>query len=188
MSRLRVSTEAVAMALGASEERADKLLGGLTRPQANWRPDAHSWSVWQCVDHLGRTNVAYAGALQQAVSSSEKANGSTSEFAPGWFGSWFVGRVEPPVRTKFKAPGKIVPAIAGDMQDVLAAFKRSHGPLRRVLESAATVDLNRVRFRNPFVPLVRFTVATGLLIVSAHDRRHLWQAEGLTKLPQFPRS
>ncbi len=39
------------------------------------------------------------------------------------------------------------------------------------------MDLNRIRFKNPFVHLLSFTVGTGLLIILAHDRRHLWQAE-----------
>jgi hypothetical protein len=39
------------------------------------------------------------------------------------------------------------------------------------------LDLNRLRFRNPFIGLLRYSVATALLVIGAHDRRHLWQAE-----------
>jgi len=31
--------------------------------------------------------------------------------------------------------------------------------------------------KNPYLPLIRFTVGTGLLIMPAHERRHLLQAE-----------
>jgi hypothetical protein len=45
------------------------------------------------------------------------------------------------------------------------------------VERAADCDVNRIRFRNPFVPLIRFTLGTGLEILVRHERRHLEQAE-----------
>jgi hypothetical protein len=33
-----------------------------------------------------------------------------------------------------------------------------------------------VRFPNPFIRGVRFSLATGLHVIAAHERRHLWQA------------
>jgi hypothetical protein len=33
-----------------------------------------------------------------------------------------------------------------------------------------------VRFKNPFIHGVRFSLATGLYVIAAHERRHLWQA------------
>ncbi len=38
------------------------------------------------------------------------------------------------------------------------------------------VDKFRIRFPNPFLPALRFTVGAGFLIIAAHERRHLWQA------------
>jgi hypothetical protein len=38
------------------------------------------------------------------------------------------------------------------------------------------IDLASVRFPNPFMPGMRFSLATGLHIIVAHERRHLWQA------------
>ncbi|MEX2663206.1 MAG: hypothetical protein WD227_14850 [Vicinamibacterales bacterium] len=37
--------------------------------------------------------------------------------------------------------------------------------------------MNRATFQNPFIPVIRMRVSTGLHVVAAHDRRHLWQAE-----------
>jgi hypothetical protein len=33
---------------------------------------------------------------------------------------------------------------------------------------------------------VRFSIATGLFVIAAHDRRHLWQAEQVKQAPGFP--
>ena len=187
MARLIVPLETVSEALQAVEKDAANLIRGLSTKQGDWRPYEHSWSIRQCLDHLAKTNATYAAALQEAVSRS-KASGRTSELAPGWFARWFIAQMEPPVRTKFKTFAIVAPAGTGSVQDALKAFEMSHEPLRRVLESAAGVDFNRVRFRNPFVPLLRFSIATGLLIVNAHDRRHLWQAKQIAEMAEFPRS
>jgi hypothetical protein len=40
----------------------------------------------------------------------------------------------------------------------------------------AEIDLTGVRFPNPFIRGVRFSLATGLHVIAAHERRHLWQA------------
>jgi len=44
------------------------------------------------------------------------------------------------------------------------------------LSANADFDLAGVRFPNPFVRGVYFSLATGLHVIAAHERRHLWQA------------
>jgi len=188
MSRLCVSVEAIADALRAADDDATKLVSRLTPNQADWRPSSQSWSIRQCFDHLAQTNTIFADSLQEAVSRSKKSGGSTSQITPGWFGSFFVAKMEPPVTTKFKNPPKVTPSASGNIQDALAAFKKSHELVRKVLESSANVDLNRVRFRSPFLSILSFSVGTGLLTINAHDRRHIWQAERIAALPEFPPS
>jgi hypothetical protein len=46
-----------------------------------------------------------------------------------------------------------------------------------LVRRASAYDVNCLRFRNPFIPLLRFTVGTGLEIISRHQQRHLLQAE-----------
>ena len=47
---------------------------------------------------------------------------------------------------------------------------------RAFLQRFSNVDLARIRFPNPFIPGLRFSLATGVHVIAAHDRRHLWQA------------
>jgi len=56
------------------------------------------------------------------------------------------------------------------------AFLASQQDVRRFLQAYAGIDLASVRFPNPFITGVRFSLATGLHVIAAHDRRHLWQA------------
>ena len=44
---------------------------------------------------------------------------------------------------------------------------------RALVLRASAFDVNRIRFESPLMPLLRFTVGTGLAIVAPHDRtRH----------------
>jgi hypothetical protein len=95
----------------------------------------------------------------------------------------YAGSVALQADPRLPAPRKIAPAQRID-PCVLDLFLRSNDVVRR---RAGAYDINRIRFRNPFIPLLRFTVGTGLEIVWRHQRRHLLQAEGIKQAPTFPR-
>jgi hypothetical protein len=62
------------------------------------------------------------------------------------------------------------------LADAFAHFLASHNELRNYLATNADLDLASIRFPNPFLPAIRFSLATGLHVLAAHGRRHLWQA------------
>jgi hypothetical protein len=172
--------------LESSERVARQLVAGVSDGQANWRPEPGSWSIWQCLDHLGRTNRLYCRSMLEAIADSSKSAKGTSAIRPGWFGRWFIASMEPPVKARYRAARKVMPEAAGQAQAALHDFVDSHSEARRIVASWEHLDLNCVRFRNPFVPVLRFTVGTGLMIVNAHDRRHLWQAQRVKERKEYP--
>ena len=190
MPDLSADRNAILEQLQRAEDAAARLLSGKSREQVNWQPNqGTSWSMWQCFDHLARTNQNYCQALLPAVKNPhENREGTPQNIVPGWFGKWFIQSMEPPVRMRFKAFAKVIPTEGGNPQEALQAFVESHASVRRVLEFWEKVNFNRVRFKNPFVPLLRFTVGTGLMVINAHDRRHLWQAQRVQDAPGFPKA
>jgi hypothetical protein len=86
------------------------------------------------------------------------------EITPGWFGRWFIRNyIEPSAKTRRgRAPKAIAPGAQVD-PSVLDRFLRSNDTARELVLRARTCDVNRVRFRNPFVPLIHFTVGTGFV-------------------------
>ena len=166
-------------ALDAAERDARDLAAGLTEAAGAWREEASSWSVAECIDHLGTANRVYLGAMQaaaaRALSDRRERRGSAR---PGPVGRWFVKSLEPPVKTgfKMKAPRAIWPAPAPPLGKAFSSFLASQDDVRAFLRTYADIDLTGVRFPNPFIPGVRFSLATGLHVIAAHERRHLWQA------------
>jgi hypothetical protein len=172
-----------------ADRAADSLVSGLSDHQFHWQPDeGRSWSVAQCLEHLATINALYGESVRGAVEAARRNGWSrTGPLTPGPFGRWFIRTQEPPVKRRLRAPGSVRPGSQLTRVEILRRYHESHERLRQLVRDAATIDANRATYRNPFLRLLRFKAATGLQLVPAHDRRHLWQAEQVKKRADFPR-
>ena len=179
---LRLTSE-----LDAADARATALAKGLTVAQLNWKPRPDAWSIGQCLEHLCISNEVYVEPIAESLRS--HPTGSVDEITAGWFGRWFIRNyIEPTTQNKrARAPRKIVPIAKHIDSSILDRFVASNAKVRDIIDRAQEHDVNRVRFKNPFVPLIRFTVGTGLQIIARHNHRHLLQAERVKQLAAFPR-
>jgi hypothetical protein len=161
------------------ESDARALMSGLTEEQGRWHPAPGAWSVAECLDHLATANRVYLEALrpsaERALTRGQMRRGPAM---PGVVGRWFIAWLEPPVkpRLKGKTPSVIRPRREPGLTDAFERFLASHEDTRVFLHRFKDIDLARIRFPNPFIPGVRFSLATGVHVIAAHDRRHLWQA------------
>ena len=173
--------------LDAADARAGALAKGLSTAQLNWKPRPRVWSVGQCLEHLCISNEVYVESIARSLGA--PATGPVDEITPGWVGRWFIRRyIEPATqRTRARAPRKIVPVARQIDSSILDRFIASNRAVRDVVGRAQGHDVNRVRFRNPFVPVIRFTVGTGLQVIVRHNHRHLLQAERVIEVSDFPR-
>jgi DinB superfamily len=176
----------LAAEISANDQSARTLMDGLTEEQLNWQPDPGSWSVGQCLEHLCMTNEAYLPAI--AVALHGQPDAPAENITPGWFGRWFIRKfVEPSAQSKpVGAPAKIRPNQRVDLS-VLDRLVSTNEACREVIDKAGSKNVNRIRFRNPFFPLVHFTVGTGLQIIASHERRHLLQAKRVRESVSFPK-
>ena len=171
--------QALEDALNAIERDARALVEGLTDGRGIWRADPASWSVAECLDHLATANRVYLQAMEpsgeRALAQGWRRRGPAQ---PGLVGGWFVRLLEPPAKrySIAKAPKSIRPRISPTLPDAMAQFLASHDNVLTFLRKYTEVDLAGVRFPNPFIRGVRFSLATGLHVIVAHERRHLWQA------------
>ncbi|HEY6253043.1 MAG TPA: DinB family protein [Candidatus Angelobacter sp.] len=163
--------------LDACDARAKALVTGLSPEQLNWQSQPGTWSVGQCLEHLCISNEVYLPPISGALKG--KPVSPTQEITPGWFGRWFIRSfIEPSAQTKrARAPGKIAPRAAQVEPSILDRFLKSTQGIREIIRQARDRDVNRIRFRNPLISVIYFTVGTGFQILSGHQRRHLLQAE-----------
>jgi hypothetical protein len=173
---------ALAAAFEATERDARAVAVGLGEELGTWRADASAWSVAECLDHLATGNRVYLQAMtpagEQALAQGRRRRRPAQ---PGLLGGWFVQSLEPPVKPLFrmKAPKKIRPRRGPSLVDASTQFLTSLDEVRAFLRQFAEIDLAGVTFPNPFIRGVRFSLATGLHVLAAHQRRHLWQASNV---------
>jgi hypothetical protein len=165
----------------------ETLMAGLSRAQFNWQPDeGRRWSIAQNLDHLTQGNHEYAVPLERAIAVARPRMDRVPG-VPNRLGAWFVGQMEPPVRTARKAPAQIQPRTDIDPAAAREAFDASVDRIKSLLDRAWEVDLSRKRFANPFLKgLPLFNVAAGFLILLAHMRRHVAQAAAVKTQQDFP--
>ena len=158
-------------------EEARSLASGLGKLEL-WRAAPGSWNVPECLDHLAITNRVYLDAMGPAALRAEAAGRVRRDSAtPGMWGGIFVKALEPPARRFFKAkaPATVRPSSGCTLPGALERFELAQGAVGEFLHRYAGVDLRRASFPNPFLGGVRFSLATGLHVILAHERRHLWQ-------------
>jgi hypothetical protein len=165
--------------LDAAERDSRLLVADLSEERGCWRAAAGSWSVAQCLDHMAITNQVYLGAMKEPAIRARAAGRLRRRAAlPGYIGRWFAAKMEPPVKTssKMKSPRNIKPSASPSLSNAFADFLRSQDKIRDYLSTNADLDLAGIRFPNPLIPGIRFSLTTGLHVLTAHERRHIWQA------------
>jgi len=169
----------------AADRRASQLALRLSAAQLNWQPAPGVWSVGQCLEHLCAASEAYLPAIRESLRGKPVA--SVPEIQLGWFSRWFLrSYIAPGTGTKrAQAPRKIAPGARVEPV-ILDRFLRNNQEACEVVRQAGSSDVNQIRFKNPFVPWIRFTVGTGLEILSQHEARHLLQAERVIRNSDFP--
>jgi hypothetical protein len=163
-----------------------RLLTGITASQLNWQPEGgRHWSIGQCLDHLTKAADIYSAPIADAIAAAPAM--AAHPAWPNLLGRAFLWFIEPPVRIKTPAPGTAHPASTFDPALVRSEFERTLTTLQGLAQRAVTVDSGRARFANPFAGGRRvFNVATGIMVLLAHARRHLLQAERVKARADFP--
>lgn len=184
-------------ALIAELERLEGEIGAAIAPldeeRLNWQPEVKSWSAGQCIEHLARVNGGYLAPLTRAVERARSASdGALVDRTPPplratGLGRWMVAQMEPPARLRIPAPRSVAPRSRCEKEEVWHRFRQRQGEAIALIRASAGLDLNRIRFRNPLAfGLPLFSVASGLLLIAAHERRHLGQIQRLLAHPAFP--
>lgn len=167
--------------INTCEREAERLVADLDDAAVNRKPANGGWSVAQCLHHLAVMNEFYLRGCLERVRRSQGVGRRCTGLRPTLLGRWFVRSLEPPVKVKTKARPQGVPAPALPRDEIMPLFKASHAGYRELVAASAETDTNRVIIPNPFFPRIKMRMSTVLLVIPAHDRRHLWQAANVKR-------
>ncbi|HEU4698498.1 MAG TPA: DinB family protein [Gemmatimonadales bacterium] len=174
--------------LYAAERVVERLVAGLDDAAFNWRSRPSRWSIAQCLTHLSLTARVYLPAIDDAIAVA-RAGGlvAPGPYRHGLVGTLLVRALEPPVRVRLRVPlPAIAPASEAPLDEARAIYEATHDELRQRLAAADGLDLGRARLRSPLSRYVTLSLGQAFAVLTAHERRHLWQAERVRAEAGFP--
>ncbi len=180
---MKKSLEEIRRELDANSRTAEELCRGLSEEQLRWRPQPGRWSIAELLVHLNLTNQTYVPVIEASLREG-RSRGLTAPAQPfelGFVGAQFARSMEPQ-RIKMRAPKMIRPLLQGPALEALPQFLRSQEMVARAMDASDGLDLASVRFTSPYFRLLRLSVIAGFGVITAHERRHLWQAEQILTL------
>jgi len=167
---------------------AEARFARLTSAQFDWRPEPGRWSIAQCLDHLVRTQVLYFPVLRE-LARGEYRPSTWARYSPfsALFGRMLVRALQPDNRNRTKTSRRAEPA-EGDLGNAaVERFLAHQGELASLVRALpAEMDPRRVNVTSPLSRLVTYSLDDSLSVLVVHGRRHLAQAEHVTRAEGFP--
>lgn len=165
---------------------ARTMFGNLNERQLNWQPNAKSWSVGLCLEHLIKTNNQILASIQPRVSGDYQttiferlAIGST------FFGKFILKASQPENKRKNKAP-KVFAPTNQISANVVARFTENQEKVVALMQASEKLDLEKTIITSPVARFVTYSLWYAYKIIVTHERRHFAQAACVMKNPDFP--
>ena len=161
-----------------SSIRAEALRGSHPATELLRRPREQSWSAAECLEHLNLSNSAYLPRIDDALATlREKKLTSSGPFRLDWNARLLKFWLEPPSRLRLPTSAPFQPVDVKDAAAAFGAFVALNSQLETRLETARGFDLRAAKIISPFAANVKYSVYSAFVLIAAHNRRHLWQAE-----------
>ena len=173
--------------IAAIRARTQALTAGRSSEALNWRPAANRWSIAECIEHLNLTADMLLREVDKSIAAGVAAEPGTEGVARhSMLFRWLLPVIEPPPKKRFKAKPDLTPRPDLDAQRVIERFAKVQDEIVERLERARGIDLTRTKVRHPLIRLMSFRLGEIFTTIAAHERRHLQQAEQVTKAEGFP--
>ncbi len=147
---------------------------GLSAAQLQFRPAPEAWNIMEVVEHLAVADAVYWRDLQKAMQappSSQVRPGADADVL--WYG------IDRSQRQK-ALPAEQPKGQLRDLRAGLDALSRLHA---QMLRYARTTDDD---LRSHLVERERCDAYQWLLLISAHEQRHILQIREIKAAPKFP--
>ncbi len=140
----------------------------------NWKANAESWSVLECLEHLNRYSEYYLPALATALQKAPKA--VQSDIKLHFLGRKSIEAVSLDHYKPQKTLKRMNPVSSKLDKSTLAAFMQHQQTLKGLVKQATTVNLNKKLVPVEFFKLLKLSIAETLIFMVEHEKRHMAQA------------
>jgi hypothetical protein len=144
------------------------------------KPGPSAWSVAEIFEHILLFNNIYQKMIQKAIDNDDSTVTETGQFNARFHIRPLIAMIRPPYKMKIKTltPMKPNDDLQKKVDDIIAdliVFNREQIKLIKELEEKK-LDLDRIKAKNRVFKF-NMTLTEFFLMMSAHQDRHIWQAE-----------
>lgn len=173
--------------LKAVSEDARKTFGGLSAAQLNWKPNAKSWSVGQCFEHLIVTNKLYFPNIQKVIDGKHQNNFySKIPFAVDLIAALMRNSLNPDQKRKMKTFKIFEPAASSVSSTIIEDFIENQQKLIEMAEAVKHLEIHQIKISEPVGAALNLRLSDAFDILAMHEKRHFKQAERVLKMENFP--
>ena len=166
---------------------AQQTFGDLTAQQLNWKPNAESWSIGQCFDHLMTANESYFPIIEQIIKGEKpRTFWESLPVLPTFFGWMLIKYLSPESTKKLKAPDVFKPSSSDIDPNIINNFVRQQNQLTFLMRQTAALDLRHTKITSPAVRFVTYSLIDAYTIIVVHEKRHSQQARRVLNAEGFP--
>ena len=143
-------------------------------------PANGGWCVGEVISHINKTTDLYLGQMEPAFKGDLSAlPKGTGPYSLPWTMRMFVKVVSPDFNPKVKTFPVFFPdkKVELDRQALVDHYNQNMDRFLRIVELAEShsLDLDKIKVRNPVVKFLKMSISACLAIHAAHTKRHLGQ-------------
>src|SRR5262245_11435008 len=169
--------DALANEFEAASGEARRLAEEFSAQELTQPPSAGAWSAADNLMHLAIAAQALVPRMSRTLGKlADAGKRSDRPTRADWLGRLYAWWLEPPVRMRVKAPRPFVPPPSTAADEALGTFLAEQERVLALVEQSLGLDLAARKVPSPATRYIRYNVYSAFRIVTAHERRHLWQA------------
>lgn len=176
----------LAKLIADSEVVADKAraaFGNFSAEKLNWKPDAKTWSIGQCFEHLIVTNELYFPAIQAVIDGEHRNNFfSKIPFSTDIIAALMKNSLKPEQTRKMKTFKIFEPAASNTPETIIEDFAENQRKLIEMMKAIGDFEIRKIKIAEPLSPALNLRLKDTFEILVLHEKRHFLQAERVLKM------
>jgi len=173
--------------LDAIARDAHSVFGHLDERQLKWRPDAPSWSVAQCFDHLIVSERPFVPIFEEIQAGRRHPRlRERIPVLPRLFGALLINTLRPDSGRRVRARAAFLPSQSDLPPGVVATFLEQQRRLRDLMAAFRGRDADGIIVTSPVLGLITYSLMDACRIVVAHEQNHVMQATRVAAAAGFP--
>ena len=142
----------------------------------NWKNDAESWSVLECIEHLNRYGDFYIPEISNRIKNSKHA--PSKVFKSNWLGKYFSKSVSYDEKLKKMKIFKNMNPLNSKLDtQTLEKFIQQQHEIIDLITQSKNVNLDKTKTSISISKLIKLKLGDTFRVLIYHNERHIKQAE-----------